>query len=883
MPEIAYFIDKNESEKGNSLAIQLVEAEREGYGLIFKNPTKPVTSTRWQQLATDKDRDSLRLLSLKDIKFENSYLKIPYSQSLQSLKWLAASGKIYFNQKQLVCDFFTKVDFYYQVENKSVRGRLKFLDQDIDLSVCDFICSGTHCWFIKGNLLKFISTEVPWKSLKLLYNHPEKFNLEDLLDEKDIRIVYNDNSLEQLKHEQGPTPLLLLKDRSGGFADLWMQYGNGKQYAFHDTISGQRDLTAEACWEKDLLETDFIKKQVGHSHYFCPLDKVGKALTFLLEIGWNIQDWQGKKVVLNSEIDIQLSLNQQNILVKGRLRYDNYEANLKDVAGSFNRRDKFVQIDANRVGLLPEQWNKNDLNSLFEEAEIVGEDIKIKKHQMGILDGILQSTSKIHLDDSLKRLKDSVTSTKSISIINPGKEFKGSLRPYQQEGINWLNFLHQHGFNGILADDMGLGKTVQVLAFLSQFTMDKPILIVMPTSLVFNWKKEIEQFLPKQKVIVHHGSLRSHSSESFPQNAIILTSYSTLRIDLPLFLKIHFSGIILDEAQTIKNFQTQAAQAVFQLNGDFRLLLTGTPIENHLGELWSHFHFLMPELLGDEKTFHADLQAGSSDARYITKIKKKIKPFILRRKKSDVAKDLPECIEQVVWIDMHPKQREIYEAYLSGIKGNLLKKMSSEGLSKHRLEIFEAILRLRQICCHPLLISSQIEDPSTQFESSKLDALLQDLENAIEENAKVLIFSQFTSMLKLIAKELSKRQWKYVTLDGTTKDREQVVDTFQNDPETPLFLISLKAGGTGLNLTAANYVMIFDPWWNEAAEKQAINRAHRIGRQSTVFAKRYVLTETIEEKMMKLKEQKRLMIDSLIDDDSTFAQLTLEDFEYLLT
>ena len=286
-----------------------------------------------------------------------------------------------------------------------------------------------------------------------------------------------------------------------------------------------------------------------------------------------------------------------------------------------------------------------------------------------------------------------------------------------------------------------------------------------------------------------------------------------------------------------------------------------------------------------EKNFSADLLAGKSDPRYLQKVKKKIRPFVLRRKKVDVAKDLPDCIEQTIWVEMTPDQRKIYEGYLSGIKSNLFAKVNTDGTSKHRLEVFEAILRLRQICCHPLLISSQLSNDAVVCNSGKMDALLQDLENAMEENDKVLVYSQFTSMLSLIAKELKARNWNFSYLDGSTKDREKVVNQFQNDPNTPLFLISLKAGGTGLNLTAADHVLIFDPWWNEAAEKQAINRAHRMGRKATVFAKRYVTVESIEEKMMKLKEQKNQLIDTIFDDVDGVVQhsLSLEDFAYLLT
>lgn len=878
MVELTYNLDKTESEKRGLLAVKLLE----------KGSVVPSIS-RWQQLATVKDKDPLRILSLKDVIFESSYLKIPYSQSVQALKLLAASGKFFFQGKQLVCDFFTQVEFYYLIKDRSVKGMLKFCDQEMELTSCDFICSGSHFWFIKGSILKLIHTDVAWKDLKQLYTNPSQFSMESLVEDSQgnptTRIVYTDNSLELLMQERQPLPLLLLKDRLGAFADLWMDYGKGEIYAFHenDFSSNKRDDTAEKNWEKDLLETGFLKKQVDQSHYYCPLDLVAKSLSFLLEIGWTIQDYQKKKVVILKDTCLDASLQGKEIIVRGKLRFEKYEADLKDVAGAFNRRERFVQMNNEVVGLLPEKWNKEDFTSLFEGGEIVSDGIKLKRNQITALEAIFQISDKLSLDESLNKLKTALSSLSEIPNAIPGSLFKGTLRPYQQEGVNWLSFLQQFGFNGILSDDMGLGKTVQVLAFLSQLKLDKPVLIVVPTSLIFNWNREIERFLPGTKVILHHGPARCVTPDTLSAGAIMLTSYTTMRIDLPLLANIEYDLIVLDEAQTIKNAQTQIAQAAYKLKAPFRLLLTGTPIENHLGEIWSHFHFLMPELLGDEKSFYADLEAGNSDARYLQRIKKKIRPFVLRRKKIDVAKDLPDCIEQTIWVEMTPEQRQIYESFLAGIKSNLFSKVNQEGISKHRLEIFEAILRLRQICCHPLLISGLLAPDNVKYDSGKMEALMQDLENAIEENDKVLVYSQFTSMLSLIAKEIQIRKWNHVYLDGNTKNREKVVNQFQEDSKTNLFLISLKAGGTGLNLTAADHVFIFDPWWNEAAEKQAINRAHRLGRNRTVFAKRYVTVESIEEKMMKLKDQKKFIIDSILDDDHTSAQLTFEDFAYLLS
>jgi SNF2 family DNA or RNA helicase len=397
--------------------------------------------------------------------------------------------------------------------------------------------------------------------------------------------------------------------------------------------------------------------------------------------------------------------------------------------------------------------------------------------------------------------------------------------------------------------------------------------------LIFNWKREIEKFLPSAQLVIYHGGDREKHRKLLSEAQIILTSYTTARLDMPFLAGIEYECLILDEAQAIKNAKTQTASTVKQFKSRFRLSITGTPIENHLMELWSHFYFLQPDLFSEEAAFQKEMEAGFSDPRYLRRIKRQIRPFLLRRQKAEVAKDLPEKIEQIVWIEMEASQQEAYDKFLGGIKSNLIKKVNLEGVAAHRMEIFEAIMRLRQICCHPLLC---LEEP---LESAKLQALLNDLETAKEEGRKVLIYSQFTSMLKLIGKELKERGYTYLYLDGSTKNREEIVTAFQEDKQVPFFLISLKAGGVGLNLTSADYVFLYDPWWNAAAENQAIDRAHRIGRNETVIAKRYVTLGTIEEKMMELKEAKSQLAAHLIDSDeaSVLGQLTAEDLLALIS
>ena len=342
-----------------------------------------------------------------------------------------------------------------------------------------------------------------------------------------------------------------------------------------------------------------------------------------------------------------------------------------------------------------------------------------------------------------------------------------------------------------------------------------------------------------------------------------------------------FGCIVLDEAHLIKNARSQIFQAVNELQATFKLALTGTPIENSLGDLWALFHFLLPELLESKREFTSKLSNLQSDPSFIREIKQKVSPFILRRRKSDIDHQFPPKLEQIVWMEMEGKQKEIYEEWVLKTKKGLLKKIEKEGVTTHQSEIFEALLRLRQICCHPLLVDSEL--PEEEIEQGKLERVLADIRAVASEGHKVLIFSQFTEMLKLLRKEIEKEDISYVYLDGQTKDREKVVEAFQNDPQVSLFLISLKAGGVGLNLTAADYVFIYEPWWNEAVENQAIDRAHRLGRKGSVIVKRYIFANSIEEKIMDLKKAKSALASDILQMDTENVRLTFDTLKILLS
>jgi len=409
-----------------------------------------------------------------------------------------------------------------------------------------------------------------------------------------------------------------------------------------------------------------------------------------------------------------------------------------------------------------------------------------------------------------------------------------------------------------------------------------PSLVIVPKSLVFNWKQEAARFAPKLRVLDHTGHSREKESlEHFDDYDLVLTTYGTLRNDAVLFKDTRFDYVILDEAQAIKNSDTASAKATRLLNGDNRLALSGTPIENHLGELWSLFEFLNPGMLGAASVFKLAGGAGRNpDEETRQLLAQALRPFILRRTKSQVAKDLPAKQEQTIFCELEPEQRKLYNELRDHYRNTLLDIVARDGVGKSKMQALEALLRLRQAALHPGLIDKK----RVKEDSAKLDLLLPQLVELFEEGHKVLVFSQFTSFLAILRRRLDKEKIEYEYLDGSTNDRQARVERFQNEPGCKLFLISLKAGGLGLNLTAAEYVYLLDPWWNPAVESQAIDRAHRIGQTRQVFAYRIIARDTVEEKVLALQNTKRDLADAIINaDNGLIRNLTKEDLELLLS
>jgi SNF2 family DNA or RNA helicase len=480
------------------------------------------------------------------------------------------------------------------------------------------------------------------------------------------------------------------------------------------------------------------------------------------------------------------------------------------------------------------------------------------------------------------------------------------LRGYQKQGVAWLWFLRENGFGGILADEMGLGKTLQVLAFLQTVLQTRdagrirkvgpgagagdtdlnvaPMLVVCPTSLVFNWVSEAEKFTPGLKVLALHGPNRRALFSKIPGADLVITSYALIRRDAEHYRGLEFDTVILDEAQHIKNRRTQNAQAVKAVRARNRIVLTGTPMENSVLDLWSIFDFLMPGYLGSAQDFRERYEqpiARERNPAVQGRLARRLRPFLLRRLKQEVAADLPAKLEQVSFCELTPEQRGVYQQFIEATRKEVLGAVGEQGEARSRMLVLSALLRLRQVCCDLRLLKSDKPDPDAT--SGKLELFRELLEEVLDGGHRVLVFSQFVGMLALLQEELKREGVEYCYLDGSTQDRGEVVNRFQSSPQIPVFLISLKAGGVGLNLTGADTVIHFDPWWNPAVEDQATDRAHRIGQTRVVTSYKLIARDTVEEKILTLQKRKREVIQATIGGEEQFAaSLSWEEIQELL-
>lgn len=572
---------------------------------------------------------------------------------------------------------------------------------------------------------------------------------------------------------------------------------------------------------------------------------------------------------------------------KVEIEFGEQRVGIDEIKAALVNKQSFVQLGDGTLGILPDEWLKR-YSLLFKVGEGRSNQLRLSKYHMSVIDELYENRDEkelsFELDEKFERLKE----FKHIPEIPAPQHLQPILRPYQTSGFQWLSYLNDVGWGGILADDMGLGKTIQALSMLDHYKEVNgalKALVVCPTTLIYNWRNEVQKFSPALSFHIHHGSIRTRNADELNNYNIIITTYGTLRSDIQVLMKMPFDYVVLDESQAIKNPASKVTRAASLLNAKNRLCMSGTPLQNNTFDIFAQMNFLNPGLLGNMEFFRNEFATpidkfGEQEQK--EHLRKLLFPFILRRTKEQVAKDLPEKTETILFCEMEGEQRKVYEAYRNSYREKIMGTIDQQGIAKSQLTILQGLMKLRQICDSPAILN---EDEKFPNHSIKLDELAREIEENIG-NHKALIFSQFLGMLALIKQKLIEDGIPFEYFDGSTSapDREKAIENFQNNEQCRVFLISLKAGGVGLNLTAADYVYIVDPWWNPAVEQQAIDRTHRIGQTKNIFAYRMICVDTIEDKILELQERKRKLASELIADDASFVKaLTKADVEYLFS
>jgi superfamily II DNA or RNA helicase len=610
---------------------------------------------------------------------------------------------------------------------------------------------------------------------------------------------------------------------------------------------------------------------------------LGTHISELEEQGYTIKqsDKSGKNYFIG-DVAVEVGITEKNdwFDIYGIVRFGEFEIPfIKLKSHILTKNNEFI-LPNGQIAIIPDEWFTQYIELFaFSEGD---EQLTLRKHHMALVNDLYNGNlATVTMSRKLEKLREFETIEDHPMPVG----FRGELRPYQKAGYNWLQFVQNYKFGGCLADDMGLGKTVQTLAMLQhrkEQGAESATMLVMPTSLIYNWLHEAQKFTPELRVLSYTGTYRNKDVAHFQEYDVVLTSYGIVRLDAELLKQYYFDYIILDESQAIKNPDSTTSKAVRSLKSKHRLILTGTPVENSTMDLWSQMSFINPGLLGNQHFFRNEFLKPiekEKDEQKTRKLHALIKPFILRRHKSQVAKELPEKIEHTTYCKMTEEQGHAYEETKSFYRNKILTNLEENGPGNTQFMLLQGLMKLRQIANHPLMA-----DPNYEGESGKIKEVLRMTRNVVGKGHKVLIFSQFVKHLEIVRAALDERGITYAYLDGNTKNRHQQVELFQTDETIQVFLISLKAGGVGLNLTAADYVFILDPWWNPAVEAQAVDRAHRIGQQNTVFTYKFITKDSVEEKILALQNRKLQLVNDLITtDENVIKNLTKEDIDNLLS
>lgn len=760
--------------------------------------------------------------------------------------------------------------------------------KDIVYTISDADLSATLSYFKKESEINYVKTNFSEVYNKIILPLSKKYEIQSSIIKKSTKktaVVGGDDKLE--KH-------IYMTDLEGEYVlfkpivsydgklipvfsnELLVTTTNANSIQFTERNQAFEDNFLE---ELRNLHTDFLEQE--HFFFLTPEQ--------LFENYWMLHATErmkqlGIKVFGANELkSFKYNLNKPtiNVSLKSEIDWFDIAINvsfgdqkvaLKDIQKSIIKKSNYVTLGDGTIGILPEEWMKK-FTSYFRVGEIKKDSIQLSNYQFGIIDELYQELeTKPAFLEELYQKKKRLQHISSIENVVVPKEIKATLREYQQHGLNWLTFLDTNRLGGCLADDMGLGKTLQTIAFLMHLKKNNKklpaTLIIAPTSLIFNWKNELDKFAPSLKATLFVGNNRKDLQHTFSEVDVVISTYGSLLNDIVFLQEYNFHYVILDESQAIKNPQSKRYKAVRLLKAHNRLVLTGTPIENNTFDLYAQLNFLNPGLLGSMNHFKTEFSNAIDKEKDIDASKLLstiVSPFILRRTKEQVATELPEKTEEIIYCEMPKEQRNVYELFKNKYRDYLLNKIEENGAEKSQMYVLEGLTKLRQICNSTALINDE-EDYGNY--SVKLETLIETIKEKTGKH-KILVFSQFVKMLQLIKTRLEDEKVEYEYLDGQTTNREEKVNNFQTNTDVRVFLISLKAGGTGLNLTQADYVFIVDPWWNPAVENQAIDRCYRIGQSKKVMAYRMICKDTIEEKIMSLQQKKRTVASNVVQIDDT--------------
>lgn len=704
-----------------------------------------------------------------------------------------------------------------------------------------------------------------------------------------LKLLYVENGTSQLQlnFQYGP---YLFTSGSENRVTVRMEYDEmADHYTFHRI---KRSLQWEEKRMQELLDKGLrqsstlfsnLEPMVNGDEHRSVMNWLREKNDELTQLGYEIVQEDPHKRFFFGRTELDLTVKEGNdwFDVEAVARFGDYEVPFIQLRNHLLDNIREFVLPNGEIAIIPEEWFAQ-YNHLFQFSEDK-KSIRLGKHHLGLLNDLSEHTA-LTLDRKLEQLANFDTIDE---VIEP-EQFRGELRPYQKAGYNWFHFLQKYRFGGCLADDMGLGKTIQTLAFLQkqkelgvQQQETRTSLIVMPTSLIYNWQNEAAKFVPNLRLLVHTGIGRTKEPAVFEQYDLIITTYGIARSDEALLSAFYFNYVILDESQIIKNPASKSFKAVKSLKSKHRLVLSGTPVENSVADLWSQMAFLNPGLLG---TFHYFQQEfvqpieKKKDEEKAKRLQAIIKPFVLRRTKSQVATELPPKSEQVFYCTMSEQQAEQYERVKSEYRNAILENLGDEKVKTPQIALLQGLTKLRQLANHPRMV-----DATFRGESGKFESVIHTLESVLQRGNKVLVFSQFVKQLVIFKQYFDEHGVGYAYLDGATKNRDEVVKQFRENQDTRLFLISIKAGGVGLNLVEADYVFILDPWWNPAVEQQAIDRTHRIGQTRNVFIYKFITKDTVEEKILALQNRKKSIADSLITTEESFIKsLTTTDIRELL-